>query len=41
MVRKPFHPEELVALVRAHLKRAQFLELQHAKARNARRVTKR
>ena len=36
-IRKPFVPEELVALVRAHLKRAQFLELQHAKARNARK----
>src|SRR5205814_2317094 len=36
-IRKPFHPEELVALVRAHLKRAQFLELQHLKARNASR----
>ncbi|MBK7858435.1 MAG: protein kinase [Archangiaceae bacterium] len=37
MIRKPFVPEELVALVRAHLKRAQFLELQHAKVRNARK----
>lgn len=34
-IRKPFNPEELVALVRAHLKRAQFLELQHLKARSA------
>lgn len=40
-IRKPFQPEELVALVRAHLKRAQFLELQHAKARTARRPTAR
>jgi serine/threonine-protein kinase len=37
-IRKPFQPEELVALVRAHLRRAQFLELQHVKARNARRA---
>lgn len=37
-IRKPFQPEELVALVRAHLKRAQFLELQHTKARSARKL---
>jgi CheY-like chemotaxis protein len=32
-IRKPFQPEELIALVRAHLRRAAFLELTHAKAR--------
>jgi serine/threonine protein kinase/CheY-like chemotaxis protein len=32
-IRKPFNAEELIALVRAHLRRAQFLELTHAKAR--------
>lgn len=32
-VRKPFAPDELVALVRAHLKRAAFRELQLQKAR--------
>jgi CheY-like chemotaxis protein len=32
-VQKPFQPDELVALVRAHLKRAAFLELTHAKSR--------
>jgi CheY-like chemotaxis protein len=36
-IRKPFQPEELVALVRAHLRRAQFLEMQHAKARSVRK----
>ncbi len=36
-IRKPFQPEELIAIVRAHLKRAAFLELTHAKARAAAR----
>jgi DNA-binding response OmpR family regulator len=32
-IRKPFQPEELIASVRAHLQRAAFLELTHAKSR--------
>jgi CheY-like chemotaxis protein len=36
-IRKPFQPEELIAIVRAHLRRAAFLELTHAKARAAAR----
>jgi CheY-like chemotaxis protein len=32
-IQKPFHPEELIGLVRAHLKRAQFLEAQFKAAR--------
>ncbi|MFZ5468940.1 MAG: protein kinase domain-containing protein [Myxococcota bacterium] len=36
-IRKPYHPDELVGLVRAHLRRAAFLEQQNLKARAERR----
>jgi CheY-like chemotaxis protein len=37
-IRKPFQPEELIGLVRAHLRRAAFLELLHARSRRHRKA---